>query len=57
MREQAQWMSYLLSAQTGERVTAAQLLGEEANDVASREAEAERDLKKLRRRMKKAGLA
>ncbi len=50
-------MSLLLSAQTGEAFTVAQLLGEEAQDLASREAEAEKSVKKLMRRMKKAGLS
>ncbi|HSU19906.1 MAG TPA: hypothetical protein VLI45_09215 [Acidobacteriaceae bacterium] len=49
-------MSLHLSATTGEAVTAAQLLGEEQTDVATREAEAERDLKKLQKKMHKAGL-
>lgn len=50
-------MSLLLSAQTGEPITAAQLLGEETNDVATREREAESKLRKLRKKMRKAGIA
>lgn len=46
----------LLSALTGEPVTAAQLLGEEINDAQSKEAEAEKALKRLQRKMRKAGL-
>lgn len=46
----------LLSAQTGRSVTPAQLLGTEEEHAAEREAQAQRDVKKLLRRMKKAGL-
>lgn len=56
MRERAGWMAMHLSATTGEKITASQLLGEEATDVAAREAEAEASLKKLQRRMRRAGL-
>jgi len=49
-------MSLLLSAQTGEQVSIAQLMGEEAVDVAGRTAEAEDAAKLLEKKMKKAGL-
>ncbi len=49
-------MQFLLSALTGEKVTQAQLLGEEASDRAGKAAAAERDLLELEERRKKAGL-
>lgn len=57
-RDQAYWSSFELSAATGERITPAQLLGEdEAESKQARVEDAEQDLKKLMRKMKKAGLA
>ena len=50
-------MSLLVSAQTGETYSVEKLMGEEEhNDVAARESQAEKDLRKLKRRMKKAGI-
>ncbi len=56
LRERALWVSYLLSAQTGEKITPAQLLGEEGTDLASRAESAARDLEKLEERRRQAGL-
>ena len=49
-------MSLQLSAATGEAISPAQLLGEESQDVASREAEAEKDLERLNQKRREAGL-
>lgn len=49
-------MSLLLSAQTGEVVTAAQLLGEEAADLESRAVEGEKAVGAMLKKMKKAGI-
>jgi hypothetical protein len=46
----------ILTALTGKEVTPAQLLGEEAVNVEDRTAEAAQKLKKLQKKMKKAGL-
>jgi hypothetical protein len=45
-------MSLLLSVQSGEKVTPAQLLGEEAEELESREAEAEREAEALIQRVR-----
>ena len=50
-------MSLLLSAQCGEEVTAAQLLGKEGEVKAARMQEAQQDLTKLLRKMKRNGLS
>lgn len=51
-------MSLQLSAMTGEKITGPQLLGEnDGDDKQMRVADAEQDLKKLMRKMRKAGLA
>ena len=49
-------MSLLLSAQTGEAVTPAQLLGEEAQDKASKVAEGEKAVAAAMKRAQKAGV-
>ena len=49
-------MALLLSAQTGQPVTAAMLLGEEAEEIADRTAEAEASVEKLLKKMDEAGL-
>jgi len=49
-------MALLLSAQTGQPVTAAMLLGEEAEELADRTAEAEASVEKLLKKMDEAGL-
>jgi hypothetical protein len=56
LRSQAGWMALLLTAQTGEVVTAAQLLGEEAADIEDRTAEAAKSQKALEKKMRKAGV-
>ena len=43
-RAQMVTTSYLLSAITGETVTAAELMGEDAQDMATAEAQAEREI-------------
>lgn len=53
LRTQANWMSMILSSQSTEPITAAQLLGEEepeAMSIESRVKEAERDLAKKKKK-------
>lgn len=49
-------MSLILTAQTGSVVTPSQLLGNEAEERASKQAEAEKAAAKLMRKMKRKGL-
>jgi len=53
---EAGWVAVLASGLYGEKVTAAQLLGREEEEIASRTSEAERDLAKLERKMARAGM-
>lgn len=58
-RPYANWMAMLLSGMTGEVTTAAFLMGEDEQEdhtIDARTRAAERDLKKLERRMRKGGL-
>jgi hypothetical protein len=54
-RNVANWMAPLLSATSGQPITAAQLLGEEptSQDVEARLREGERKLKAIQRRIKR----
>lgn len=54
VQEHAHWISLLLTAQTGEVVTSAQLLGTDAEEKADREAAAKKDVAKLIRKMRRA---
>ncbi len=55
--ETAHWVSLLLSAQCGEEVTADQLLGREKETKVARMQEAQQEVKKLLRKMKRNGLS
>jgi len=55
-RDQAHWMSLLLSAQSGEVVTPAQLLGEGEAEQTERLNQAEKDAAVLEQKMITAGI-
>ena len=51
-----EWISYLLSAQTGTVVTPAQLLGTTDEEAAAKKAANERSLEVLEKKRREAGL-